>query len=405
MKNSIAVLLLALLASFGLPACDAPTPTQKQELIPEADIMAFGQELQEALYDAPILAFQGRLQMDLLSERMVNRGLSRKMLPTVRSQQSSIEQNWGKDIAIGLNPAMGYYYRPLNAYHDEEGNHLIMALYVEGGINYHNFLLVRDQGKIKIADGFFFSVGEDYSTTMARLLKSPPRNYRDPKYKALQRFIEIDDLMAYGDYEEAYKLLWSVSDQLADQRIWHLKHVEIAAFKSEGAYDGAVNAFLTRFEGDIAAVIQGIDYYYGKNNLEKLEDCVALMQAYLGGNGEPIDPLLEQFVADVMLSLDDYEGAKSRLQQINKAFPDFDEGYYSLAYVYGLQQQWPQVAEIMRQAFEKRGIIITDFGLDYYPDFRFTQEYKRLKKEQEHIQRGGEVDSVSDERPLKKSPK
>jgi hypothetical protein len=278
-------------------------------------VVEFAHRLEQTVSAGDPAFLRERLDIDLLFDRMfADRGISAAI---VRKLRSGFERNapFADGVVKQLHDS-GFDYAFLRLHTVEGQRRAIFRLSGEMGLNYHDVLLVRKDGLVKIEDIYVVAAGEFLSDTMRRVvLPIIAAEGKDAAAKMTKAEKEYVDALPQLD------ILWSASragDPAAALAAYRRLPVSVQNDKSlmimrlgmsmrlgadSEEYQETIKKMAELFPDDPSMSLALIDYHLAVGEFDKAHACVQRVRERVGGDefldqvDENIDVLANQAAA------------------------------------------------------------------------------------------------------------
>jgi hypothetical protein len=125
-------------------------------------------QMDSAIRNKDVTVFSNLLDAEELGDRVIAQMPGKTDLSTKSGiRKSASGFSLGNQLMLEIRKGADYSF--VRAYSENGVQHLIYRLYGDGGLNYHDWELIRKGGKPKAADVLIYYTGETFSQTMAGL--------------------------------------------------------------------------------------------------------------------------------------------------------------------------------------------------------------------------------------------
>jgi len=270
---------------------------------------------------------------------------------------------------------------------------LFRLVKADGGLNYHDLVLSRNQsGEVVAVDMDVFLSGEKMSATTRRgyLLivgsNAPGCAAKlGSKEKAFEEnlglYTRILACIKSGEFQEALTHIASLPPILRQDKSMMVFALTSAAGVGPVAYEEAFQAFEKAYPGDPSLVLHAIDHHYLKKEYEQAFQSILSLEKSLGG-----DPYLHVVRSDILVIQGKTEDGRKRLLQAIEEDPDLQEAYWSLANLALGQKDYAETSKWVKAMLDKVMIEFDDLiHMEEFEDYVKSEEFARLKE-----RRGGD---------------
>lgn len=210
----------------------------------------------------------------------------------------------------------------------------------EGGFNYYDLELIKENNEIKIADFFVYLTGENFSETMADLVSSLMSSTRINKDEsALTNLQQIKYQVNNGNFTAAWddfnQLPYAVQNTKGAQMI----KLEISRNISDSLYATVVNQYESLVKEKKFDNLILLDYYIAK---QKFSDAITLIDT-LDARIQ-YDPFLNYYRGLMHYNNNNFDKAIDCYEKLIKGLPNFKPGYEELMVLYATKDKAKAIA-------------------------------------------------------------
>jgi hypothetical protein len=225
----------------------------------------------------------------------------------------------------------------------------------DGGLNYHDVLVDRHDGRIVAVDMVFSASGELLSQTWRRVLlpglmqinqrsslrlSSTDRDMLD-HYDTIAR---ISELQQQQEFQQALGQFNSLPASLRELKPLRLMRVLISADVNDDEYLAAMEDYRNAFPGDPSLLLIEVDYFLLRKETEAALSTIDQLDAAVEG-----DPYLNLIRSRIMVDSKRWDEGRRLAEQFIKDFPQLQDGYWHLAYLGTLQPDHDLVLETLKR--------------------------------------------------------
>jgi hypothetical protein len=259
-------------------------------------------------------------------------------------------------------------YELVKHYEKDKAHHLIYRLYGTDGLNYTDFELTKVDGKVQIADMFFYISGENLSKSLADFVTqlTNEQAYKGVKKEDLQAMQTIKLLLTGGRHEEAKKIYDRLPDVMKNQKLVQVLHIAICGGLDDQTYANALDEFELRYRHEPNMLISLIDSYIMRKDFTSALDAVNKVDSMIDK-----DPFLDYFRYSFYTQLNKPQEALQAIENLNKAMPHFDAGVVELIVTYLEEGQYEKARPLVRsyRSNEKFNQDLLEQNLVLFPGF------------------------------------
>lgn len=303
-----------------LNACK-PTPQK----LSESEVKDFARQLEESIKRGNGDFLDEALDEDAFLEHM--------KLPDTREARGLRKEikgklDIGKKIAGAISDQDQYAY--VKHYQKDGTYHLIFRLYntKESSLNYHDYELLKSEGKCRVADIYIYLSGETLAETMRTLLAgffNAKGKEEDDYMRQMNSLQEIKRLMQRGQHADAKKRFEQLPESIRRTKPVMLYDVMISSGLAEDQYTEAIRKYRERFPSDPNINLLMIDGYYLQKDYVKMLGAINALDSQINK-----DPFLDFYRYLSYNLLNETPTGKGYLQRLMKRMPDFQRGCQEL---------------------------------------------------------------------------
>jgi len=312
--------LFCLCATLVFNACQPP-----EEPVSKEEALALGHRIERmiAKHDTSLLnhIFDERSLSKRVGDAMGSSLLNRAMISgAVKGFEkgglgSKIVQSIGEEGS----------YQLIHEYEKDGRQHLLFRLYGNLGINYHDYELVKREDKVKAADLYIYTTGENISLTLANALT---RLNKDATSKDVTRTDNVRELLDRSEFQKAHDEYEKLPPGLKKEKAYQMMHVRIESQLSTDQYIAALNEYRALFPHDPNMYLLMIDAYALQKNYPMALESVNKLDSMVGK-----DPFQDYERALIYRMMDDTANERICAERLHRNMPDFKaKGLMSLAH-------------------------------------------------------------------------
>jgi tetratricopeptide (TPR) repeat protein len=324
-----------------------PKNTGKQ--VTEEEAVAFAQSVESAVAHGDTEAFSRALDWNAMLETSMSGVDAPPKVRAAFAKGAMDEVARGNGFAgqIIASVKEGGTFEFLRARSRDHRRSIVfrMNLQNSGGINYQEWLLIREpDGKIKAIDCYVFVSGEYMSTTLRRgfidvaatssgSLLAKLTGTESEFVKHADQIRAISGLIREHKNREAFDALAKLPEGLRNSKMLLLFRIHAARSVSEAEYEKAMMKYRELYPDDASIDLLSIDYFHAKKQYPQAMECVDRLDRSVGG-----DPRLELMRAGLHIASGDLKAARQDLTRLLEKEPNALDAYWSLVTV-GLKEK------------------------------------------------------------------
>lgn len=312
-------ILMGFCLLFAISSCKEKPPkplTQEQ-------ITTFIQKLESSVENRKPTFLNQAIDVNTFVKRL---NISRSKRAAIKSAMGS-RFNFGDNVIGSLSPKA--WYSLVRQYEKDGRHHILMRLYDDGSMNYHDMELVRVDTVCKVADIYIYTSGENLSKTMVDLFGDINEAMDKGDNSWLQKVQRIRTLLNKQDYAGAKELYKSIPASLQTNKAVQIVNIEIAGGLGDEEYKEALARYEQLFPNEPNTHLLMIDAYAMRKEYDKLLNSVNALDSLLGG-----DPLLDYHRSIAYMNLEDEATAKACLERLVSKIPEFEDAVLELMMYY-----------------------------------------------------------------------
>lgn len=266
---------------------------------------------------------------------------------------------------------------------DGEIRALFRLLLPEAGVNYHDLLLVRDNGgRARVGDIYVFLSAEDLSTTFRRfyvaMLAENDRSLLEKlSGKTAELANHMDEFQAMGtrirtgQFREALDIYESLPEVLKTEKAVLILRYQAAVGVGSAETIQAVREFKKHYPDDACIDFLSIDLHASTGDFDQALECVDQVEKSVGD-----DPYLNVLRASCLVAAKRYEAAKQAANAAVEAEPDLIQAYWTLVTISLETKDFEEVTRLLDR-------IAANFEIEFY-DLTQVPEYAEYVKSPEY---------------------
>jgi len=239
-----------------------------QRVISSEEVRAAAQRIEAATNSGDAGALNRFIDLDSLIGIMQQKSQALKD-PGFRSGFSQPFKNsfanYGQRIVASVQRGN---YRMIREYEAGGVKHLVFRMFGSGGLNYHDYTLIRVKDSIKASDVFVYTTDEAVSSTLAKLvdMMNNSAEHLPEEVGILMKLNQQNAARNYTGVKEQYEKL---SDKYKQNKAIQLIYITACHQLDPQLYERAIEHFANSFPDAPSAYLMMIDLYYGRKEYEK----------------------------------------------------------------------------------------------------------------------------------------
>ncbi|PWV46131.1 lipopolysaccharide assembly protein LapB [Chitinophaga sp. S165] len=346
---------------FAVSCSEPEKPVTKEEAAKVAASLA------QAVARHSDSRFNELLDVDAIEERILDQAgkkVDRQMV--TRGMKTLRSGEYGKEIVRNIGNKGSYEL--VKQYEKDNHQHLIFRLYNDQ-LNYHDLLLIKKGDKVRIADIFIYTTGENLTTTIAESLRyiNEQADASDVPKDILPRVQLIKKHVNTNNFEVADSLFKTLPPILTEQKLYKIMYIQIASGLSSDKYLSALNKLQQEYPDAPNMYLLMIDAYFLKKDFDGAMRSVNSLDSLINK-----DAFLDYYRALIAKENMDKAQKLVYLERLHKNLPAFDAGTLELIFAYLEDEQWDNAVPLTLQyrKSKKANTEVLDILYGNYPVFK-----------------------------------
>jgi predicted Zn-dependent protease len=256
-------------------------------------------------------------------------------------------------------------YTLLREFDDHGTKHLLFRMFGDGGLNYHDYKLVRVGDSIKAGDFYTYSLDEWTSTQIARLtdIMGQSNNISEDAQN-IEKMTQEMNRQDYAAVKRSY-------DQL-DKKYQHSKGVQLlyihACYHIDlGLYQKALEDYAATFPDAASSYLMMLDLYYMQKEYAKGISAIDKLDKVIGG-----DPLLDYYRGNIYNLMNKQAEATACYEKVYRYDPTLKANVLKLAGQYAASNEKEKAQKIIAAYMQTPAYHIGDLNALYeqYPGLK-----------------------------------
>ncbi|CAN5495624.1 hypothetical protein BH10BAC2_BH10BAC2_12570 [soil metagenome] len=209
-------------------------------------------------------------------------------------------------------------YQLVRNYESDHKRHLLFRAFGKGGLNYHDYSLIKVGATIKADDVYIYITGEEISTTLADLLDASMSGSDDPAQLSddLRNLLKMKDYQKNKDYNAIIELYESPDEKFKKTKSFQVIYISACQKTDLSKYKTALENYAVTFPDAPNTYLLMIDLYFMNKEYEKGVDAVNKLDSLVKG-----DVFLDFFRGNLYLALENTAAAKVSYDNVFKFYP------------------------------------------------------------------------------------
>lgn len=173
--------------------------------------------------------------------------------------------NYGQRIVASIQTGN---YRLLRDYEIGGVRHLVFRMFGSGGLNYHDYTLIRMRDSIKASDVFVYTTDEAMSSTLAKLVDMM-NNSAEHLPEEVAILMKMNQQIAAKNYAVVKEQYEKLGDKYKQNKAIQLINITACHQLDPKLYETAIEQYASSFPDAPSAYLMMIDLYYGRKEIDK----------------------------------------------------------------------------------------------------------------------------------------
>ena len=352
---------------FLLAGLSLFAPAAKTQVVTDAEALKAGHAIEKATNSGDPSVIDHFLFPDSLLENIRQKSHFLKEPGNLQAFRSSFFPSFfnGKFGAQIMTNIHNGNYQLLREYDDHGTRHLIFRMFGDGGLNYHDFKLVRVGDSIKAGDLYTYSLDDWTSGQIARLtdIIGASSNYMD-EGNAIQK---MRTQLNHQDFTGVKQTYDQLPQKYQQNRFVQLVYIQACKHIDLGLYEKVLSDYSASFPDASSGYLLLLDLYYSKKEYDKALVDIDKLDKVVG-----VDPLLNFFRGNVYALMGKNTEAIGCYEKVYVYAPTLKLNVLALVGRYGATGQTDKGRKIIAAYMDTPGYHIGDFNTVYddYPALR-----------------------------------
>lgn len=274
--------------------------------------------------------FSGSLSINGLSKRVEKLTNTSSLSFTSKEIKASIKStDIGKNMLTTM--AKDGTFELVKVYEKNNKMRAIFRLFSsEGGFNYYDLELIKEENEIKIADFYVYSSGENFSETLASLMNAIDKHQK--RYGEDNISIDLTSIKAdfkNGNFISAWENFSQLPYEIQKTKAAQLMKIEISKQISDSAYNSTLDDFEDLFKSDSSVALVLLDNYVINKEYTKAIAAIDKLDATIN-----TDPFLDYMRGLLYYSNNNIDKSIAYHEKLIAVMPNFKKAYEELIAIY-----------------------------------------------------------------------
>jgi tetratricopeptide (TPR) repeat protein len=172
-------------------------------------------------------------------------------------------------------------YRLLRNYEIGGVRHLVFRMFGSGGLNYHDYTLIRIRDSIKSSDVFVYTTDEALSSTLGKMVDMM-NNSAEHLPEEVGILMKLNQQLAAKDYTSVKEQYEKLGEKYKQNKAFQLINITACHQLNPRLYETAIEQYASRFPDAPSAYLMMIDLYYSRKEIDKGVAAVDMLDKLIG---------------------------------------------------------------------------------------------------------------------------
>jgi len=311
----------------------------KKGVVTKAEATQFAKEIEASVNTANEEFLNNIFDVATLNDK-VNSFLSKSQKSTVQNMRKSLASGKiGSQLIDEVEK--GSSYQLVRQYEKNKIQHLIFRLYGKGALNYHDYELVKINGKIKAGDMFIYISGSNISEIMASGISAFDSIGGEETDKQIANIKKIKSLFAEGKFAAAKERFDEIPLSLKDKNFYQILNIQICKELSDSIYRNALKHYSNLFPDAPNVNLLMIDASVLDKDYSGALIAINKLDSSLGG-----DPFQDYYRGLIYKLMDNEKLALLSFEKLHANLPAFTQGNAELITMYLNEKEYDKAKPI-----------------------------------------------------------
>jgi tetratricopeptide (TPR) repeat protein len=274
------------------------------------------------------------LDLDLMLEKMSGQSkvlANKAFREGFREGFSKSMKGYGQKIVTSTKNGN---YRLMRAYAKDGQQHLLFRMFGDGGLNYHDYTLIKIKDSVKASDCYVYTTDEELTRTMSKLVDMMSANIETEMPEDLKSVAKLNQLRKQGDYTGARTYYEKLAPRLKQNKAIQVIYISICQQIDQTLYRQALERYSALYPNAGSGYMMMLDMYYLQKEYAKGLGAVNKLDSLLGK-----DPFLD-FYRGIFYGLgSEKEKSISCYEKVYKYDPSLRSNTKALIVAYASNKQ------------------------------------------------------------------
>lgn len=237
--------------------------------------------------------------------------------------------------------------------------HLLFRASGDKGLNYHDYKIEEIDGIVKIVDVYIFMSGEYlsksieniYKSLLSRIPGSISKLFGNSMVQDMMKVNDIKTKTAEGDYQGAYEIYESISDEMKKQKTIQIIGLQLSSNLDESIYQKVIQNYEKNFPNDPSLYLVSLDGEYLRGNYEKVLILIRKLDSAIGG-----DAFLDSYRTNAYFEMGDLDSALKYSNRMLDNYPLYFDAHTTRIAVLSERKEFEAAVEGLKKLYLTFGL-------------------------------------------------
>jgi tetratricopeptide (TPR) repeat protein len=367
-----------------------PAAAESWQTPTDEECQQFAKSLEQIVQSGDLTAFNNVVDWDAILEKATSGfpGVEKARRQFIAGVKQTVGHRTGIGWAILGEVAKGGSYKFLHVHTQYDQKRVLFRFLLAGqqGVNYHDFILVRQSdGKIRAVDLYIFLSAEMLSTAIRRgfipVVAEASKSVLAKLTGAESEYVkhakviaQMPNAVVSGNYQQALEIYRRLPPALQkDKNILMLRLRAAQATGDKALHATAIDDFRRYHPDDPCVDILAIDVHILNKRYDEALKCIDRLDVAVGG-----DPYLDVLRASSRIVQGDYAAARAFAQKAIDAEELLIDAYWTLVTIALAEKNFDETTRLLNLIIQKFNVEIGDLsGNPPYAEYIKSPQYKQ----------------------------
>ncbi len=325
--------VFVLLLIIILPSC------RRTEPVTDADAKELAMQLEKSVRNENPQVLYNIFDRDGLKKNIQNQGPNLSSAQVNEVVSTTVLNEFGDQI---IGAAKDGSYKMIRIYDDSGRKHMLFRMFGEGGLNYHDYTLIKVNGSVKADDLYTYLSGEEISKTLANLISVTDGKDASNGSDEAQAIVKIADYKKKADYTAEINLFKTLDSKVQKNKSLQLLFIDASKHISDDDYKHALEGFAALYPNDPNTYLLMLDVYYLNKEFDKAMFAINKLDSIVKG-----DPLLDLYRGNIYKEMGQAAESRASYEKCFAYDPYIKNNMQQLAASYADSSQYDKAKAVI----------------------------------------------------------